>query len=216
MLKMLMSLACAGVVSLPATADIVPASIVGGTLTESYSYYGWDYDEEWTVEYQLTDYPLGHATADSSWSVTDDALSFSSSYVNWSYDTEDSNGNNNGYAEMDFYSSYSIDILAADASLLTGWGNMEYEVWHAGAMTHTGMTGDLGGLQLASGMWTIVVKGSMDYAEGGSYSYSKGEYYYWGHDYSGEGGIDITAVPAPGGIAILALAGLAAGRRRRR
>lgn len=216
MLKMLMSLACAGVVSMPATADIVPAEIVGGTLDEGYSYYGWDYDEEWYEEYQLTDHPLGLSTEYSSWSVTDEVLSFQTSYSNWSYDTADSDGNSNGYAEEDHWGIFSIDLLATDLSLLTGWGNLKYELWTAGAMTHTGMTGDLGGLELDAGLWTIVMHGSIDYADGGSYNYSKGSYDYWGHDYDAEGGIDITAVPAPGGIAILALAGLAGARRRRR
>jgi len=216
MWKLVLSLSCASTISISAQGEFVPAQIVGGYLSEGYTYYGWDYDEEWFNDYQLTDYAQGTTTDYSSWSVSDDELSFQSSYSDWSYDTADSNGNSNGYAEEDHWGFFSAEISATDNILMNGWGNMKYQIFDAdGNEDFTGMTGDLDSLQLTTGVYTIVIFGSNEYADGGSYNYSKGDYDYWGHDYDAEGGVNITAVPTPGALALLGLVGVATRRRRK-
>ncbi len=216
MWKLVLSLSCASTFCMPALGEFVPAEIVGGYLAEGYTYMGWDYDEEWYTNVQLTDSPLGNTAEYSSWSVTDEALSFQASYSSWGYNAEDSDGNSNGWALEDSFSFFSAEISATDSISLSGWGNMEYQIFDANENeVFTGMTGDLDSLQLTVGLWRIVIRGSEDYADGSGYSYEKGDYYYWGHDYSADGGVDITAVPTPGALALLGLVGISTRRRRR-
>lgn len=215
--RIILGISCLGAMTMSAFADSVPATVVGGTQYEYSYYYGWDYDEDVSDAYSLNDSPNGYTGEYSSWSVSDESISFQASYSAYNYDTYNwETGNSNGYAESGQGGSFVIDIAAIEAVSLTGWGNMMYRVFDdTGDQILEGMSGDLAGLQLGSGQWTLRLLGSSTYAEGGSFSYTDDwGYDYWGENYNAEGGFSITAVPAPSALALLGLAGLAARRRR--
>tara|TARA_Y100000589_G_scaffold39085_1_gene32757 strand:+ start:1308 stop:1964 length:657 start_codon:yes stop_codon:yes gene_type:complete len=218
MSRIILGISCLGAMTMSTFADQVPATVVGGTQIDYSYYYGWDYDQESSDSYSLTDSPNGYTGQYSSWSVSDESISFQASYDIYNYDTYNwDTGYSNGYAESGHGGSFVIDIAAIEAFSLTGWGNMMYRVFDdAGDQILEGMTGDLAGLQLGAGQWTLRLLGSSSYANGGSFSYTDDwGYDYWGDDYDAEGGFDITAVPAPSALALLGLSGLAARRRRR-
>lgn len=127
------------------------------------------------------------------------------------------------WEEMQYtFSDMTMTFLVTEEVQLVGWGDLGFKLSDENGTSDAAALNDIsGGAILTSGVYTIRVS---DFGFGQSGGYSNNYYesteegdfwdYSWATSYDYYGGFSFAAVPAPGALGFLALAGVRTRRRR--